>query len=121
MISFSGGVSLSYKLGKKLSVQSGLFYSSVENQIEGIASYTGFRRYDYSKGTDNFEVITSNGNILTENADVFLIDRAGDRVITVYSNDVFDPDKANLTYADNALYQNFSYMEIPGIPEIQTD
>jgi len=33
----------------------------------------------------------------------------------MYTNDVFDPAKANLQYMDNSLRQNFSYLELPVI------
>jgi len=114
-ISYSGGVSFAYKINKKLSIQSGLYYSSIGNEVDGITSFAGFRQYDYTKGDRNFEVLTSSGRIYTENADVFLLDYSGDRVLTRYTNDIFDPAKANLTYMSNSLYQNFSYLEMPVI------
>jgi hypothetical protein len=114
-ISYSGGVSFAYKISKKLSIQSGLYYSSIGNEVDGINSFAGFRQYDYTKGDHNFEVLTSSGRIYTENSDVFLLDNSGDRVLTRYTNDVFDPTKANLSYINNSLFQNFSYLEMPVI------
>jgi hypothetical protein len=114
-ISYSGGVSFAYKISRKLSIQSGFYYSSIGNKVDGISSFAGFRQYDYTKGDHNFEVLTSSGRIYTENADVFLLDYSGDRVLTRYTNDVFDPAKANLSYINNSLYQNFSYLEMPVI------
>jgi hypothetical protein len=35
------------------------------------------------------------------------------RVLTVYTRDVFDPVKSDLTYINNSIYQNFNYVEIP--------
>jgi opacity protein-like surface antigen len=112
-ISYTGGVGFAYKINNKLSIQSGLYYSSIGQEVGGINSFGGFRPYDYTKGDHNFEVLTSNGLIYTDNADVFLLDRAGDRVLTRYTNDIFDPAKANLSYINNSLYQNFSYLEMP--------
>lgn len=114
-ISYSGGVGFAYKISKKISIQSGLYYSSIGNEVDGINSFAGFRQYDYTKGDHNFEVLTSSGRIYTENTDVFLRDNSGDRVLTLYTNDVFDPAKANLSYLDNSLFQNFSYLEMPVI------
>jgi hypothetical protein len=114
-ISYSGGVSFGYKISKKLSIQSGLYYSSIGNEVSGIYSFAGFKPYDYTKGDHNFEVLTSSGRIYTENTDVFLLDNWGDRVLTRYTNDVFDPSKANLSYLNNSLFQNFSYLEMPVI------
>ncbi|MFZ0283040.1 MAG: outer membrane beta-barrel protein [Bacteroidales bacterium] len=114
-ISYSGGVGFAYKISRKLSIQSGLYYSSVGQQVNGISSFGGFRPYDFTKGGDNFKVLTSNGLISTSNADVFLLDPTGDRVQTRYTRDVFDPTKASLSYISSSLYQNFSYIEMPVI------
>ena len=112
-ISYSGGVGFAYQISDKLSVQSGLYYSSIGQQVGGINSFGGFMPFDYTKGDHNFEVMTSNGVVYTNNADIFLLDRTGDRVLTRYTNDVFDPAKANLSYISNSLYQNFGYLEMP--------
>jgi hypothetical protein len=114
-VSYSGGVGFSYKISKKLSIQSGLYYSSIGNEVDNINSFAGFRPFDYTKGDHNFEVLTSSGRIYTENPDVFLIDMSGDRVMTKFTNDVFDPTKADLSYINNSLFQNFSYLEMPVI------
>jgi len=113
--SYSGGVAFSYKISRKLSIQSGLYYSSGGQEVGGINSFAGFQKYDYTKGDHNFEVLTSNGTIYTNNVDVFLLDRAGDRVLTRYTNDVFDPLKSELQYLNNSLRQSFSYLEMPVI------
>ncbi|MDP4223344.1 MAG: outer membrane beta-barrel protein [Bacteroidota bacterium] len=114
-LSYSGGVGLAYKISKKLSIQSGLYYSSIGQEVNGISSFTGFAPYDNTKGDHNFGVLTANGMIYTSNPDVFLRDRSGDRVLTRFTNDVFDPAKANLSYMSGTLYQNFSYLEMPVI------
>ncbi len=114
-LSYTGGVGFAYKISRKISIQSGLYYSKIGNEVGGINSFAGFREYDFTKGDHNFEVLTSNGTIYTDNADVFLRDNSGDRVQTMYTNDVFDPAKANLSYINNTLFQNFSYLEMPVI------
>ena len=116
VMSYTGGVAFSYKINKRFSVQSGLYYSSFGQEIAGISSFGGFQKYDYTKGDNNFSVRTSNGIIYTNNADIFLRDNiSNNRISTRYTNDVFDPSKANLTYLDNSLHQNFSYLELPVI------
>jgi hypothetical protein len=112
-VSYSGGVGFSYKISKKLSIQSGLYYSSIGNEVDNINSFAGFHLFDFSKSDHNFEVLTSSGRIYTDNPDVFLVDMSGNRVITRYTNDVFDPAKANLSYINSTLFQNFSYLEMP--------
>ena len=114
IISYTGGVAFSYKVNKRFSVQSGLFYSSVGQEIDGINSYGGFQHYYDTKGDHNFEVLTTSGTIYTNNADVFLIaDGPGERIMTNFTNDVFDPEKASLQPINSNLRQNFSYIELP--------
>jgi hypothetical protein len=114
-VSYSGGVSFAYKLSKKLSIQSGIYYASVGQEVAGISSYAGFQRYDYTKGDANFRLLTSSGTIYTNNSDVFLVDRSADRILTAYTNDVFDPVKSELNYLNNSLRQSYSYIEMPVI------
>jgi hypothetical protein len=114
LISYSGGVAVSYKLNKRFSIQTGLYYSSIGQEIDGINSFGGFQKYDYTKGDYNFAVLTTSGTVYINNADVFLIATGpGERVLTAYTNDVFDPKKANLQYISNTLTQNFSFLELP--------
>jgi len=116
LISYSGGVSFSYKINKRVSIQSGLYYSSLGQQVDGINSFGGFQKYNNTKGAHNFEVLTTNGTVYTNNADVFLIASGpGERILTDYTIDVFDPKKASLQYINNTLRQNFSYLELPVI------
>ncbi len=112
-LSYSGGVGFSYKISRKLSIQSGLYYSSVGNEVDNIQSFSGFRQFDYTKGDHNFMVHTSAGLIQTDNPDVFLTDNMSERVLTMYTRDVFDPTKASLPLIDNSLFQNFGYLEMP--------
>lgn len=113
---YTGGLAVSYKVNKRFSVQSGLYYSSIGQELSGISAFGGFSQYDYSKGGRNFAVRTANGMVYTNNPDVFLRDNAaGNRIITMYTNDIFDPAKANLKYLDNSLRQNFGYLELPVI------
>lgn len=113
LVSYSGGVALSYRVSKKISIQSGLYYSSVGQEVDGISSFGGFQQFNNTKGTRNFEVLTSSGLIYTSNSDVFLTDGIGDRVQTQITRDVFDPEKASLQYLNNSLKQNFRYLELP--------
>lgn len=114
LMSYAGGVALAYKINRRISVQSGLYYSSFGNQLSGIRSFGGFRQYDNTKGDYNFRVQTTSGTIYTNNADVYLMDDVlAGRVITRFTEDVFDPSKADMQYLDNTLIQNFGYLELP--------
>jgi hypothetical protein len=90
-----------------------LYYSALGQKVEGINSFGGFKQYDNTKGDNNFEVLTSSGVVLANNPDVFLNADASDRVITVFTKDVFDPKKASLQPINNSLTQSFSYLELP--------
>jgi hypothetical protein len=113
LFSYSGGVAFAYRINKRFSIQSGLYYSSLGQKVDGISSYNGFQKYDVTKGDHNFEVLTTNGTVYTSNPDVFLSATGSERVITVYTNDVFDPKKASLQPVSTSLNQNFSYLELP--------
>jgi hypothetical protein len=114
LISYSGGVAFSYKISKRFSVQSGLYYSSLGQKVNGINSFSGFQPYGtITKGDHNFEVLTANGTVFTSNPDVFLSANGGDRIVTAYTNDVFDPKKASLQPVSTSLDQNFKYLELP--------
>ncbi len=115
LVSYSGGVAFSYKISKRFSIQSGLYYSSLGQMVDGINSFEGFQKYVNSKGAPNFVVPTTSGTVYTNNPDVFLSADGTDRVLTAYTNDVFDPKKASLQYLNNTLSQNFSYLELPVI------
>jgi hypothetical protein len=116
LISYSGGVAFSYKINKRLSVQSGVFYSAIGQEVDGINTFSGFLPYDNTKGDHIFEVQTTNGTVFTSNRDIFLMDNGtGNRIMTNYTPDVFDPNKASLQLVNNNLFQNFSYLELPVI------
>jgi hypothetical protein len=113
--SYSGGLSFAYKITKRFSIQSGLYYSSLGQKVDGINSFSGFQQYSSSKGDHNFAVLTSSGTVFTSNPDVFLSANSSDRILTAYTNDVFDPKKASLQPVNNSLNQDFSYLEFPVI------
>jgi hypothetical protein len=114
VMSYSGGVTFSYKINNRISIQSGLFFSSVGQEVGGINSFGGFSQYSNTKGSRNFEVMTTSGTIYTNNGDVFLsANGPGERISTSYTKDVFDPAKASLQYINDNLLQNFSYLELP--------
>jgi hypothetical protein len=113
-VSFSEGVSVSYNLGSRVSLQTGVYYSSLGQKVMGVSSFSGFNKYSDTKGGSDFVIETANGTINTENNDIFIRDNTlGDRVLTNYTMEVFDPFKAQLNYLGSSLLQNISYLEIP--------
>jgi hypothetical protein len=115
IMSYSGGVAFAYQISKRFTVQSGIYYSSLGQKMEGINSFGGFRQFDNTKGGNNFEVPTTTGTIRASNPDVFLNSDGSDRVITPFTSAVFDPNKASLRYINSSLTQSFSYLELPVI------
>jgi opacity protein-like surface antigen len=114
--SYTGGVGLAYKVSSRFSIQTGLYYSSLGQEVGGVNAYSGFQQYDNSKSDHNFELITALGTVFSRNSDVFL--NSSDlpaRVQTYYTNDVFDPVKANLSYVSSTIYQDLSFLELPVI------
>ena len=112
-VSYSGGLAVSYNLNKRISIQSGVYYSSVGQKVTGISSFAGFREYTSTKSGSEFSILTSNGLIVSSNNDIFLKDDISTRVLTIYTAEVFDPVKADLTYLNNSVIQNFDYLEVP--------
>jgi hypothetical protein len=115
-LSYSGGMSVGYRVNKRFSLQMGLYYNSLNQEIDGVRTYSGFMKYYSMKGNDNFTVETSNGTIVTRNNDIFLANTANSTKVTgVLSKDVFDPNKAGLNYINSSLLQSINYLEIPFI------
>ncbi|MDT8401725.1 MAG: outer membrane beta-barrel protein [Bacteroidales bacterium] len=112
-LSYTGGFSLSYKMNGRLSLQTGLYYSSLGRDVNGVTSYSGFSPFASSKSGVIFDVETSSGTISSTNRDIYLADRAGDRIDGYYSVDNFDPSKSSLVPFGNQLRQNFEYLRIP--------
>jgi hypothetical protein len=115
LFSYSGGVAFSYKISKRFSIQSGLYYASLGQKVDGISSFSGFQPFDNTKGDHNFEVLTTLGTVYTNNPDIFLSSDASGRINTPFTVDVIDPKKASLQPVNTSLNQNFSYLELPVI------
>jgi hypothetical protein len=114
-VSYSGGIAFAYKVNKRVSIQSGLYYSSIGQKISGISSYSGFSRYNDSKGGSQFSVQTTSGTIVATNGNIYLHDNLSSRVVTGYVAESVDPAKISLTHLNNSISQNFSYLEVPVI------
>lgn len=112
--SYSGGLTFAYNLNRRLSVQTGINYSSIGRSIEGVDSYSGYGKFINSKGESQFSVATSSGTIKTINGDIYLADNnSGAKVMSFFTRDIFDPVKNNLSYISSNLSQNFNYVEVP--------
>ena len=112
-VSYTGGISFSYNLSKRITVQSGLYYSSVGQEVMEVNSYVGFSEFSDAKSGSGFGIQTSSGVIVSTNNNIFFRDNISSRVITKYTIDLFDPVKADLTYLNNSLIQNFNFIEMP--------
>ena len=117
--SYSGGVGVAYKINKRLSLQSGVYYLAMGQELGGVDAYGGFQQVNPTKGTDNFEVLTSNGTVHVNNPDIYLgSDNLPDRVVVkdnIYAPEFFDPNKAGLNYLSNSIFGDLSYLELPMI------
>jgi hypothetical protein len=114
-VSYSGGMAFAYKVNKRMSIQSGVYYSSIGQKISGISSYSGFSQYNDTKGGSQFSIQTSSGTIVTTNNNIFLRDNLSTRVVAGYVAESVDPVKVSLTHLNNSISQNFSYLEVPVI------
>ena len=109
--SYSGGMGFAYKINKRFSLQSGIYYSALGQELGKVNAYAGFEKVNPTKGSNNFKVPTSNGTVFSTNPDVFLSSNTG-RVDTKYTPEDFDPNK-NLNYLSNSIYQDLSFLELP--------
>ncbi|HEX2922372.1 MAG TPA: hypothetical protein VHO50_14510 [Bacteroidales bacterium] len=112
MPSYSGGFAVSYRISKRISIQTGFLYASQGQRIEGVYSYAGYQLYAQSKGSSHFGIRTSSGTVISENADLFLAANSGDRIIA-NSGYAIDPTKSNLNYLGNEIIQSFNYLQMP--------
>ncbi|MGQ9620683.1 MAG: outer membrane beta-barrel protein, partial [Bacteroidales bacterium] len=114
VFSYSGGFSFSYELSRRISLSSGITYSSIGQRIDDISSYTGFLKYTDTKSSSDFSIMTASGTINSTNKDIFLLDKGNvTRIFTRYTADVFDPVKASLSHLSNSIIQDMNYIEIP--------
>lgn len=113
LLSYTGGVSVSFKVTSRFSLHTGLYYSSLGRQVSGITSYSGFTPDAGAKSGSLFGVETATGPISSTNNDIFLADATGSRITSFYTIDNYDPVKAGLQQFGNELKQNFEYLEIP--------
>lgn len=114
VVSYSGGFSFSYNVSKRITIQTGLYYSAIGHKINGVGSFSGFRNYFNAKSGSEFSILTSSGTIVSNNSDIYLMDqKMSGRVLTTYTLDVFDPSKADLKYLTSSVLQNFNYLEVP--------
>jgi hypothetical protein len=110
-ISYTGGFGVSYKINKRLSVQTGVYYAELGREVNGINSFGGFNAIMDAKSSHSFEVLTSSGTVFVSNPDVYLAADPGKRVISDYN--ALDPNKTSLQYLNNNIIQNFSYLQMP--------
>lgn len=114
VLSYSGGFSVSYRMSGRLSVQTGIYYSSLGRDVQGVNSYTGFEPYASSKSGTFFGVRTSSGTVNSINSNIYLSDAAGNRIDGGgFSQDNFDPLKSGLTPYGSSVRQNFEFLEVP--------
>jgi hypothetical protein len=113
ILSYTGGLSVVYSVGNRLSLQTGVYYSSLGRQVADIQSYSGYARYADSKGGKIFGVATTTGTIASTNRDIYLVDQSGNRITSISSVNNFDPAKAGLDAFGSSLRQNFEYIEVP--------
>jgi hypothetical protein len=114
VVSYSGGLNFSYRINKRFSIQTGLYYASLDRRVDGIYSYSGFAGHNDAKGDHTFEVMTTSGPLYSQNSDVYLMEtEQGNRIVKGYASSIVDPEKANLSYITSSITQNFSYLQMP--------
>jgi hypothetical protein len=113
MVSYTGGFSIAYSFNRRITINTGISYSSIAQRVTGLNTYSGFSPLIASKGNSDIVVATSAGKIVSSNPDIYVSDLMGSRVSTAFGADVFDPVKSDLPFAGTDLMQNFGYLEMP--------
>jgi hypothetical protein len=96
--SFSGGVDLKYHIKKKLSFQTGLFYSKLGQVNNDVVAYRyPDDKYEYVIPTSVGPIDINSEKIPKELAD----------------SDIREDSTGNILYFNADIYQNFEYIEVP--------
>lgn len=109
---YSTGLAFGYKVSRRLTIQSGIGFSSMGQIISGIDVYAGLSDFYAVKSDYLYRVQTSSGTILTGNPDLYLAD-SRNRVETMISGNMADPSKYPLTQVGSNIHQVFRYLELP--------
>jgi len=110
--SYSTGLSFAYKISSRLSIQSGIGYSSIGQMITDIDVYAGLSDYYSAKGGALFNVETASGTIYSGNPDIYITD-AMNRTSTSIPSGAEDPSKYRFDHLSDNLHQVFRYLEVP--------
>jgi len=112
--SYSGGVGFAYKVNRRLSIQSGFYYSALGQELGNVTAFSGFQQVNPAKSTNNFKALTSSGTVSVNNPDIYLSSSAiPERVVARYTPNVLDPVKEGLNHLSNSILQDLSYFELP--------
>lgn len=115
---FSGGFNIQYKVYKRLTIQSGVYYSQMGQSIGNMTIYDN-KNYDKatpatkSNYLSSITLTNSVGNININSKYVF-VDQTNLRVNTSSENKFFfDPNDPSLSIIDSKVQQSFEYIDIP--------
>jgi hypothetical protein len=115
---FTGGFNFQYKIYKRLTIQSGVYYSQMGQSIGNMTIYDN-KNYDYappatkSNYLSSITLTNSVGNININSKYVF-VDQTNLRVNTSSDNKFFfDPNDPSLSIVDSKVQQSFEYIDIP--------
>jgi len=112
--SYSGGMGVAYKLNNRLSLQSGVYYSAIGQEVDGVIASSGFQQINIAKSTSNFKVLTRSGAITVTNPDIFVTsNEVPEVVVTRYTPGIFDPYKDDMKPISNSLLTDLRYLELP--------
>lgn len=115
---FSGGLNLQYKIFKRLTVQTGVYYSQMGQSIGNLLVYDN-KAYDLNAPTsaekyvNSFTLSNSIGDIHV-NSKYIVVDKTNIRVDINSNNNMFyDKNDPSLSQLDSKVQQSFEYIDIP--------
>lgn len=111
VIAYSGGVNVNYSLLKRLSLQSGIYYSRYGVNVDNAYVFEGATA-DISSSTKFYSINNSSGIIdIDENPSVDYVTNKGER--KYHSTGSINLDAYSMKVNSGEITQNFEYIEVP--------
>jgi hypothetical protein len=115
LLAFSGGFTVQIETNNRLSVQTGIYYSSNGQQLSQINAYSNvaYEQADLASTENSYNIANSVGDIKFDSKYVF-VDQTKARVDVASSNKMFfDSDSPNFYNIGANIIQSYNYIEMP--------
>jgi hypothetical protein len=118
ILSFTSGMMIKYRLGKRLEIQSGLGFNRIGQSVNDIASFSHpsnmplYSNDGATIGAHPQSMSTSMGGIIFNDQSLYFADIGSSRIITLKGS--YNDSNVNLlNKSGTGLIQHFEYLELP--------